>query len=86
MATANLLAEAVKLARKTGYQIREDCLDGAGGGHCQIHGGKWLLLDVTQSLEEQLSDTVDALRVDPQVWQFKPSPDLAKLLEVRRAA
>lgn len=86
MSTAKMLAEAVQLARDAGYVIREDHLDGAGGGHCRIHDVKWLLLDVTQPLEEQLNDAVDALRQE-SLWRKRGvSPDLADLLGMSKAA
>ena len=64
MHTVEMLSEAIELARKLGYQIREDQLEGAGGGHCLIRGRKWLLLDITQSADEQLRDVLDAVRED----------------------
>src|SRR5262245_23479842 len=65
MNTVTLLAEALQLARECQYQIREEDLEGAGGGHCSFSGKKWLLLDVTQSAHQQLEDTLDALRCEP---------------------
>ena len=62
MYNAKLLAEATELARRLDYTVREEYLEGAGGGHCTFGGQKWLLLDVTQSVDEQLSDVADALR------------------------
>ncbi|QDT00330.1 hypothetical protein [Adhaeretor mobilis] len=81
-----LLAEAAELARDAGYAIREDHLDGAGGGHCVVQGKKWLLLDVTQSLEEQLSDICDALRDENGVWENPVSPELSGMLQLTKAA
>jgi len=72
MHTVEMLAEAIALARKLGYQIREDQLEGAGGGHCLIQGRKWLLLDITQSADEQLRDVLDAVRAGglaTEPWQ-----------------
>ena len=86
MQAFRLLAEALQLAARLGYRIREDTLDGAGGGHCVLAGQKWLLLDVTQSAEEQLSDVVDALRSEPALWQAKISPLLAQRLQIAKAA
>ena len=62
MHTVEMLSEAIAVARQLGYQIREDQLEGAGGGHCLIRGRKWLLLDITQSADEQLHDVLDAVR------------------------
>lgn len=86
MHTATLLAEAAQLARCLDYTLREEYLDGAGGGHCSFGGRKWLLLDVTQSVDEQLSVITDALRTDDAVWRLPVSPQLAGILRVSRAA
>jgi hypothetical protein len=86
MHTAKLLAEAIDLARQMEYTIREEHLDGAGGGHCYFGGKKWLLLDVTQSTDEQLSDVADALRAENGLWRLPITPHLARMLEVTKAA
>lgn len=64
MNAAQLLSLATEAARGAGYEVREEVLDGAGGGHCLIHRRKCLLLDVTQDYREQLSDVLDALRAE----------------------
>ena len=86
MHAARLLAEAIEVARKLDYQIREEYLEGAGGGHCEFAGRKWLLLDVTQSPEEQLSDVADALRAEEHVAEQALSQPLAGLLFAAKAA
>ena len=86
MHVARLLAEAMELARQLQYTIREEYLDGAGGGHCYFGGKKWLLLDITQSSEEQLSDVSDALRAETGLWRLPITPSLARLLQVTKAA
>jgi hypothetical protein len=86
MHTATLLAEAAELARRLEYTLREEYLDGAGGGHCSFGGRKWLLLDVTQSVDEQLSVITDALRTDDAVWRLPVSPQLAVMLKRKLAA
>ena len=86
MHIVHLLAEATDLARQLDYHIREEFLDGAGGGHCTFAGKKWLLLDVTQSPEEQLSDVSDALRAENGVWRLPVSPPLAQMLQLTKAA
>jgi hypothetical protein len=86
MHTATLLAEAAELARRLDYTLREEYLDGAGGGHCFFGGRKWLLLDVTQSVDEQLSVITDALRTDAAVWRLPVSPQLALMLKRSVAA
>src|SRR5687768_16875071 len=86
MHAPRLLAEAMELARQLNYSVREEYLDGAGGGHCFFSGKKWLLLDVTQSPEEQLSDVVDALRTETGLWRLPITPPLAQLLQLTKAA
>jgi hypothetical protein len=76
----------MELARQLQYTIREEYLDGAGGGHCYFGGKKWLLLDITQSPEEQLSDVSDALRAEAGLWRLPITPPLARLLQVTEAA
>ena len=80
MHVAALLAEALELARQFDYQIREEDLEGGGGGHCSFAGKKWLLLDVTQSPREQLTDALDALRCEPAVRNRTLSPQLTQML------
>lgn len=72
MNAVNLLSLATETARAAGYEIREEVLDGAGGGHCVIRGKKCLLLDMTQSHRDQLSDVIDALRAEPELANLHP--------------
>ena len=80
MHIARLLAQAIDTARKLGYEVREDALEGAGGGHCLIRGKKWLMIDVTQSYREQLSDVLDALRAAPNLNSVELPPALEESL------
>ena len=84
MHTVQLLSQAIDAARRLGYEIREDALEGAGGGHCLIRGKKWLLLDMTQSYRDQLSDVLDALRVEPELSNIELHPALAERLKPER--
>jgi len=86
MHARKLLAEAMELARQLDYTVREEYLDGAGGGHCVFGGRKWLLLDVTQSAEEQLSDVADALRAESSLTRLAMTPPLAAWLHAAGAA
>ena len=81
-----LLAEAIELAETLGYRVRQEYLDGAGGGHCILSMHKMLLLDVTQPTEEQLNDVTDALRGEDQLWKHQLSPQLAQRLHITEAA
>ncbi|MDZ4657158.1 MAG: hypothetical protein SH868_06215 [Bythopirellula sp.] len=81
MNAAKLLSLAVEAVRSAGYEIREEVLDGAGGGHCLIHGKKCLLLDMTQTHREQLSDVLDALRAEQSLNVAELHPLLAVSLQ-----
>jgi hypothetical protein len=76
----------LELARRLEYTVREEYLDGAGGGHCYFSGKKWLLLDVAQSTEEQLSDVADALRAEAGLTSLPMTPPLAQWLRTNKAA
>lgn len=86
MHTAQLLSHALDLSRRAGYLIREETLEGAGGGHCLIRGQKWLLLDLTQSHQEQLNDVLDALRSEPRLEMSDVPEPLVEYLRIPRAA
>jgi len=86
MFTAQLLSQATELARRSGYQIREEVLEGAGGGHCLVRGEKWLLIDLSQPQREQLNDVLDALRTEPNLDLQGVMPALADCLCRQKAA
>jgi hypothetical protein len=86
MHTVELLQQALDAVQRLGYEVRQDWLGGNGGGHCLVRGRKWLLLDIAQSADEQLSVVVEALRDEPTASRVVRSPELAQLLELRAAA
>jgi hypothetical protein len=86
MHTVELLQEALDVARRLGYEVRQDWLGGDGGGHCLVRGRKWLLLDVAQTADEQLEIVADALRGESGVAKEVGSQELAERLRSRAAA
>lgn len=86
MLTVELLEQALEVARRAGYQIRQEWLDGCQPGACVIKGQKWLFLDPTQSPREQLQEVIEALSADPAVATLPLSPQLAQALSPREAA
>ena len=86
MHTAQLLSIAINTARTNGFQIREEALDGAGGGHCLIQGQKCLLLDLTQSQDDQLEDVIDALRSESNLEVARIPRELIQSLKLPKAA
>jgi hypothetical protein len=88
MHTVALLEKAIAIAGSLGYQVRQEWLDGAGGGHCQLGGRKWIFLDLSQDAAEHLDRIIEALRSEPE-WLAavdSQAPELASLLRRRRAA
>ncbi len=63
MHSVDLLNEALALAEKSGFEIRNEHLHEATGGACRI-GEKWLLfVDHSLPAPEQLTQVVRALRI-----------------------
>jgi hypothetical protein len=81
MHTVEVLEEAIRVARRMGYAIREEPLAGAGGGACEIRGRKWLFLDLDLGPREQLEQVLDALRLDCRTFVAPVPTPLRAALE-----
>ena len=86
MHTVELLQEAVEIARRLGYEVRQDWIGGDGGGHCIVRGRKWLLLDLAQSADEQLDVVADALKGETGAMRAVKSRELAERLRLKKVA
>ncbi len=86
MNTASLLAHALDLAQRLGYQVRQEWLDGNGGGFCELKGRKVLFVDLAQGPAEQFELVLDALRHEPQAIGLPMPHPLRELLTVRKIA
>ncbi len=86
MHTVELLQEALDAASRLGFEVRQDWLGGNGGGHCLVRGRKWILLDLAQTVDEQLNVLAEALRSEPTALRAVKSPELADRIRVRSAA
>lgn len=86
MHTLDLLEQALEAARRLGYKVRYEALGDAGGGACQIKGQRMLFLDPADGPLEQLQTTVTALEDETALAQLAVGPELARLLQIRRAA
>lgn len=86
MHTVEVLEEALAAARKLGYGVRQEWLDGAAGGMCEYGGKRWLFVDLSQTTAEQLEEVLAVLRNDAQTESLLLSPILRKLAHRRRAA
>jgi hypothetical protein len=86
MHTVEILEQALNLAGRLGYTVRQECFAGSGGGACQLKGRKFLFVDLDLGPEEQLEQVTAALRCEPNVLSLAISRELGELLNVRKIA
>ena len=86
MHTVELLDQAIDLAKRLGYAIRQDFFAGCGGGGCELKGRRFLFLDLDLSPEEQLDQVVAVLRHEPAAATLPMTRELGELLKVRKIA
>ncbi|MFZ1932526.1 MAG: hypothetical protein WCB27_26355 [Thermoguttaceae bacterium] len=86
MHTIELLDQALDLAKRLGYAIRQDFFAGCGGGGCILKGRKLLFLDLDLTPEEQLEQIAAVLRGEPAAAGIPMSRELGELLKVRKIA
>jgi len=86
MNTVELLDEALALAARFGYRVRQEWLGGRRGGDCEINGGKWIFLDPSLGPADRLELVLDALRRQPGVLTLQMPPALWELLQTRKSA
>ena len=67
MHTIEKLERLKDLAERAGYTIRQEWLGGVAGGNCQFAGRKWIFIDLSLSVVEQLEQVAAALDGDPAV-------------------
>jgi hypothetical protein len=80
MHTVELLDEALVIAQRLGFRLRQEWLGGSGGGDCEFNGQKWFFLDLALSPEDQLEQIIAALRSEGGIASMAVSPPLARLL------
>ena len=86
MHTVDQLEAVLGVARQLGYVIRQEWLDGNGGGACELAGKKHLFVDLSLSTAEQLDQTADAIRTDPGIYSLTLNFPLQRLFGIRRSA
>lgn len=86
MHTVELVKEAIALARRAGYHIRQEYLGGAMGGGCEFGGRKWIFIDISLGPADQLEHVLEALRGDPAVVGLPMPDELRRRLGVRKIA
>jgi hypothetical protein len=86
MHTVELLEEALRVAGRIGYQVRQEWLGGSGGGGCEIKGRRWMFLDVALSPADQLDLVLQTLRRHPEAATLPMPQQLHHLLQHRCSA
>jgi hypothetical protein len=84
MHSLELLHEALRVAKRLGYSIRQEWLT-TGGGVCEIHGRKWIFVDLAQPVTDQLALVREVLSRDPRTVDVAMSNALRRYLGCRRA-
>lgn len=70
MHTIEKLERLKELAEDAGYTVRQEWLGGVAGGACQFAGRKWLFIDLSLSVIEQLEQVAAALDSDPVAMTY----------------
>ncbi len=86
MHTVEILGHGLDLASRLGYQIRQEYLDGNGGGGCELKGKKIFFLDLALDPAEQLDQVVETLCHDDNALKLLMPHQLRELLAVRKSA
>ena len=86
MHTVEMLERLKELAENAGYTVRQEWLGGAGGGACEFAGRKWIFVDLSLSVVEQLDQVAGALRDDPALSCVPAPLPVQRYLGLRRAA
>ncbi len=86
MHTVELLNRAIRCAEDLGIHVREEWLDGASGGECEIAGRRWLFLDLSQSPQERLATVASCLASYSLQADAEETPEFGPASSERPAA
>jgi hypothetical protein len=86
MSTVELLQQALALAKRLGYVVRQEWLGGSGGGACEVNGQKLLFLDLAQTPLDHLDQVLNMLRREAEAGNLSIPQPLQDLLKLHRAA
>ncbi len=86
MHTVEMLNQALDLAVRLDYTVRQEWLAGGGGGGCELKGQKLLFLDLDLAPDEQLEQVLGVLRYEPDAVTLPMPHELRELLKVPKIA
>ena len=81
MRTLELLDYLTELARRLGFEIREEWLDGHGGGACQIKGQKILFVDQSLPPSDRIDQVARSLKGCEELAKIYLLPEARDLLD-----
>ena len=85
MHTVVLLAHALNLAERLGYVVRQEWLEGNGGGGCELRGRKFLFIDLAAPPADQFDLVLRVLRGEPRAAELSMPQEAANVLRLARA-
>lgn len=85
MHSVDLLRELVGIARQLGYGVRQEWLDGVAGGGCSFGKRRWIFIDLSLPVNEQIDQVFGVLRDDHRLEMISLSPGAQRYFH-RRAA
>jgi len=86
MRTVEMLERLKEMAENAGYTVRHEWLGGVGGGACEFAGRKWIFIDLSLSVVEQLDQIALALQDDPAATALARSDSQLRQAVLARAA
>jgi hypothetical protein len=86
MHTVEMLEGLKQVAEAAGYTVRQEWLGGVGGGACEFAGRKWIFLDLSLPVIEQLDQIAAALRDDASLGAVPAPRAVRSYLGLARAA
>jgi hypothetical protein len=86
MHTVEVMEEALGLAVRSGFEVRQDWFGGAAAGACEVKGRRWIFVDLSLSPREQLEQLLAALREFSNPPDREVSPALQAMLRMQKAA
>jgi hypothetical protein len=86
MHTLKMLEQALDLAQRLGYTIRQEWLAGNGGGGCELKGRKLFFLDLDLAADEQFERVLETLQREPDALRLPMPHELSERLKLRKSA
>jgi hypothetical protein len=86
MHTVVLLSYALNLAERLGYAVRQEWIEGDGGGSCVLRGRKLLFINLATPPDDQLEVVLNVLRSEPSAIQQEMPGELRAALRMRKIA